>query len=107
MATNITGYGATKVRNAFNREKRELDLEFHLRNTKINGSLVGCVGFIVNTATGKIVYLDTEESVYGPLQGKTLYRTAEHLKDYTGGRNRFTEDVQNILDLLADTRDNY
>ena len=92
---------AVKLKNRFNNAFPKL--ETHLKNIRVNGDPRGCSGFIVNTANGKIAYVNTEESVYGPLQGKILYRTAESLKDYTGGMNRWSTDadiVSDVWDLL-------
>ena len=92
---------SVKLKNRF--VKANPTLEVHLRNIRINGDPRGCSGFIVNPANGKIAYVNTEGSVYGPLQGKIMYRTAEHLKDYTGGMNRWStpdEIVTDVWDLL-------
>lgn len=63
--------------------------EFHLHNVRVNGEARGCSGFIKNTLNGKIIYVSTEGSNYGPLADKVMYRTAESLNDYTGGINRW------------------
>jgi hypothetical protein len=92
---------AVKLKNQFNNAFPLL--ETHLKNIRINGDPRGCSGFVVNVTNGKIAYLTTEESVYGPLQGKIMYRTAEHLKDYSGGRNLWTTPdkiVSDVWDLL-------
>lgn len=92
---------AVKLKNRFNNSFPLL--ETHLKNIKINGDPRGCSGFILNPANGKIAYLTTEESAYGPLRGKIMYRTAEHLKDYRGGRNLWSTDadiVSDVMDLL-------
>jgi len=80
--------------------KADPTLEVHLRNIRVNADPRGCSGFIVNPANGKVVYVDTEESVYGPLRGKILYRTAEHTKDFTGGVNRWATDETLVADVL-------
>lgn len=64
-------------------------VEVYLSDIKINGDIRGCSGFIRNPETGTIVYVNTERSAYGPLSDKYMYRTAKHLKDYTGGSNRW------------------
>lgn len=89
---------SVKLKNRFNKENPAL--EVHLKNIRVNGDPRGCSGFIVNPANGKIVYVNTEGSVYGPLLGKIMYRTAEHLKDYTGGRNRWATDANIVSDVL-------
>lgn len=48
-------------------------------------------GFIKNKATGKYAYFSTSDCRFFPNEWfeKVLIRTAEHAKDYTGGRNGF------------------
>lgn len=65
------------------------DVEPHLRNVRINGHVHGCSGFLRDPATGRIVYLNTDLNHGTSTQA--YYRTAEHLKDFTGGRNRFCD----------------
>jgi len=92
---------AVKLKNRFNNSFPLL--ETHLKNIRVNGDPRGCSGFVVNVTNGKIAYVTTEESVYGPLKGKIMYRTAKHLKDYTGGVNRWSTDadiVSDVWDLL-------
>lgn len=67
------------------------NLEFHIGDIKINGSIRGCSGFIVEPISGKIVYVNTESSAYGPLSPKFLYRKAKDLSDYRGGRNMWAD----------------
>ena len=62
----------------------------NLKNVAINGNKRGCTGFI---ALGdKIVYVNTEV-----LGGRYLYRTAQHLKDYVGGQNRYAQDLPGLV----------
>lgn len=80
-------------------------LEFHLKNTKINGRTVGCSGFVKNLETGIVVYIDTEKSCYQPLNKLNLYRIARDLKDYGGfhSKNLWSEDsslAESIVNLL-------
>lgn len=92
----------TKLRNAFHKQNPELVVE--LKNIRINGDPRGCSGFITNLITGRVVYVTTERSPYGPLQGKMMYRTARDTKDYSGGMNRWStvdEFVPDVLDLLS------
>lgn len=92
---------ATKLKNAF---LKEGPFETHFRNTSINGVKKGCYGFVVNKENGKIAYLDTEHSIYGPISDKSLYRTAVSLSDFTGGRNNFCKDdelVENVIALIS------
>ena len=88
------------------RKASGVELEFALRNIRVNADVRGCSGFVKNTVTGKIVYVNTEPSPYGPLSDKVLYRTAEHFKDYTGGRNQWglvdgDEFIHDIVKELA------
>lgn len=64
-------------------------IEPHLRNVRINGHLHGCSGFLRNPETGKIVYISTDLNHGTNIQA--MYRSAEHLKDFTGGRNNFCD----------------
>lgn len=93
-----------KLKNQIEKIKpTNLSLEYHLKNTNINGMKQGCFGFIKNLSNDKIVYVNTEKSCYAPLFDKNLYRTAESLKDYTGGYNRFAIDSElpkEIIELI-------
>lgn len=60
---------ATKLRNEIRKVTPEL--EFHLKNVSVNGSKRGT------------------EHLSNPHVGGALYRTAEHLKDCSGGRNLY------------------
>lgn len=62
-----------------------------LKNIRVNDDRRGCSGFI--SLGGSIVYVNTERC--GSLG--YLYRTAEHLKDYTGGPNRFARDLESLV----------
>jgi hypothetical protein len=62
-----------------------------LKNIRVNDDKRGCSGFI--SLAGAIVYVNTEKC--GSLG--YLYRAAEHLKDYTGGRNRFARDLESLV----------
>jgi hypothetical protein len=77
---------ATKLRNRFTPAHTVA-----LKNIRINGTARGCSGFI---ALGdSIVYVNTEHL---PRLGY-MYRTAEHLKDYTGGVNRWAKDLDSLV----------
>lgn len=91
-----------KLKNQIKKVKPE-GLEYHIKNIIINGRKVGCSGFVKNLENGKIVYVNTEMSCFGPLAGKSLYRTAISLKDYTGGRNHFAtndELAEKVVEML-------
>lgn len=62
-----------------------------LRNIRVNAEKRGCSGFI--ELHGVIVYVNTEPC--GSLG--LMYRTAEHLKDYTGGVNRWARDLDSFV----------
>jgi hypothetical protein len=77
---------STKLRNRF--------LSTHnvtLKNISVNGDKRGCSGFIERE--GAIVYVNTEV-----LGGRYLYRTAKHLKDYSGGVNQYAKDLNSLVD---------
>ena len=61
-----------------------------LKNIAVNGDKRGCSGFIQRGDA--IVYVNTEV-----LGGGYLYRTAEHMKDYTGGRNLWAKDLDSLV----------
>ena len=82
---------ATKLRNQFSSA-----YTVTLKNVIINGDKRGCTGFI--SRGDAIVYVNTE--LFGP-QGY-LYRTAEHLKDYTGGANRWAPDLESLVKRITD-----
>jgi len=77
---------ATKLKNQFSSSH-----SVALKNININGNKRGCGGFV--SLNGAIVYVNTEQC--GSLG--YLYRTAEHLKDYTGGSNRFAKSVESLV----------
>jgi hypothetical protein len=76
---------STKLRNRF--------LSTHnvtLKNISVNGDKRGCSGFIERE--GAIVYVNTEQCGSG-----YMYRTAKHLKDYTGGMNHWAKDLDSLV----------
>lgn len=62
-----------------------------LRNIRVNDKKRGCSGFI--SLGERIVYVNTEPC--GSLG--YMYRTAQHLKDYTGGVNRWAKDLDSLV----------
>lgn len=62
-----------------------------LRTIRVNGDKRGCSGFI--SLHGVHVYVNTEPC--GQLG--YMYRTAQHLKDYTGGVNRWAKDLDSLV----------
>lgn len=65
--------------------------ELHISDIRINGMIRGCSGFLRNTDSGKICYINSEGSCLQTLANKILIRTAVNLSDYTGGQNHFVE----------------
>ena len=61
-----------------------------LKNIAVNGDKRGCSGFIARGDA--IVYVNTEV-----LGGGYLYRTAAHMKDYSGGVNRYAKDLTGLV----------
>lgn len=76
---------ATKLKNQFPSTH-----QVHLKNISVNGDKRGCSGFIKRGDA--IVYVNTEV-----LGGGYMYRTAAHLKDYTGGVNRYARDLASLV----------
>ena len=62
-----------------------------LKNIAVNGDKRGCSGFIARG--GAIVYVNTEPC--GSLG--YMYRTAKHMKDYTGGVNQWAKDLDSLV----------
>src|SRR5690554_2041268 len=89
----------TKLKNMFEKEKGNLELEYHFKNIVINGSKRGCSGFIVNKNNNKIVYITTEPTCASWLP-PIMYREAKSIKDYTGGINNFTTKDKLIKEVL-------
>ena len=77
---------STKLKNRFSSAHNVA-----LKNIAVNGDKRGCSGFIERG--GAIVYVNTEPC--GSLG--YMYRTAEHLKDYTGGANRWAKDLDSLV----------
>ena len=77
---------STKLKNRF--------LSTHsvaLKNISVNGEKRGCSGFI--SRDNAIVYVNTEPC--GSLG--YMYRTAKHLKDYSGGVNHWAKDLDSLV----------
>lgn len=77
---------ATKLKNML-----PLHYKVALKNKSVNGAKLGCSGFI--SLDGLIVYVNTEPA--GQLG--YLYRTAKHIKDYSGGVNRWAKDSVTLV----------
>lgn len=89
--------GMTKVKNAIN--AIDPTLQVALRNARVNGTLQGCTGFVTDPSTGRVAYLSTDRN-HGT-NAQAMYRTAEHDKDFTGGRNRYC-DVDELADQVVE-----
>jgi hypothetical protein len=76
---------ATKLKNRFSPAHNVA-----LKNIRVNDDKRGCSGFIARGDA--IVYVNTEV-----LGGGYLYRTAAHMKDYTGGVNRYARDLDSLV----------
>lgn len=98
------GMLSTALRNRLLKAGEPGQFEVKLRNIRVNESVRGCSGFVKNLQTGKIVYVNTEPSVYGPLSDKVLFRTATSFTDYTGGRNQYglIKDAQFVSDVVRE-----
>lgn len=77
---------STKLKNRFTSVH-----QVHLKNIRVNDDKRGCSGFI--SLGDRIVYVNTEPC--GSLG--YMYRTAQHLKDYTGGVNRWAKDLDSLV----------
>lgn len=82
---------STKLKNRFPHADN-----VQLKNISINGNKRGCSGFI--QANGKTVYVTTEPC----FNLGYMYHTAKHLKDYTGGINRWAKDIDSLVRGIND-----
>jgi len=76
---------STKLKNRFSPAHNVV-----LKNIRVNDDKCGCSGFIQHGDA--VVYVNTEV-----LGGGYLYRTAAHMKDYTGGVNRYARDLDSLV----------
>lgn len=90
----------------------DIKLRFFLKNVRVNGSLRGCSGHVVDSETGICVYLTTDVGSYEPLLEKAMYRIAKNERDYSSnsirnGYNRWTK-VSGlpycVIDLIKNER---
>lgn len=98
-----TVISCVKVRNRFKKDHPELDTQ--LKNIRVNRELRGCSGFIFNPTTKKYVYINTEVEpealAFSALNHGYLYREAKSNSDYTGGRNHFADDLDDLVHNAA------
>lgn len=88
---------SAKFCNAFNRMMKKLFPEC---------AIFGCVGYctvsgFIKNVEGKIIYYSTEDYRW-PFMGRSiwdsiLYRTADHVKDFRGGSNNYS-DIEHLRD---------
>lgn len=83
---------------------KDQPVEISMKGIRVNGSFRGVSGFIKNTRTDLVVYINTENSVSLGM----LYRCARDLKDYQGGSNRFAKNSDDlftgVMNLLTKKR---
>ena len=105
---NMTLHQVKKTLNEGNKNG-QVKLSFHLKMIKVNGQVrgcsgcSGCSGFVENTENGKIVYINTEVLPFTGQEYRVLYRTAKHLKDFTGGFNQYATPAklaEKVIELL-------
>lgn len=102
--STITGiYGPVKLKNRI--KAIDPSLELDIKGIRVNDITVGAVGFATDTATERIVYINTDSNG-GAAKGVGLYRTAKSTKDWTGSTNRFApynDLAKAVVDLLRPT----
>jgi hypothetical protein len=76
----------TKLKNRFSPE-----YVVNLKNIRVNDDKRGCSGFI--SLGDRVVYVNTEPC--GSLGH--MYRTAQNVRDYTGGVNRWAKDLDSLV----------
>lgn len=81
--------GITKFRNLVKKWGFEVVKGYNIR---INGLCVGCGGFLKKkVGDDRLVYFNTDNLI-----GKVLYRTAQDIKDFTGGINCYASFDANL-----------
>lgn len=73
------------------------NLDFKLRNIRINGDTRGCSGFVANPKTNRIVYVNTEPAPVAHLSDKVVWRVAASFTDFHRERNRWSEVADDTL----------
>lgn len=64
-------------------------LTVQLKNIAINGTKMGCSGFITDPGTNKAVYINTDHN-HGTSHNEAYFRVAQNTRDYRGGINHFS-----------------
>lgn len=102
-------YGAIKIRNQIERvnasSKYGHRLLFKIKNTRVNGTLYGFSGHVLDVDTGVCVYTAYDVSVFGNLKSKGLYRLAKDMRDFssngiTNGHNRY-ENIDHLAEAIV------
>lgn len=89
-----------KLKNALLKLFNENEVDIKLTNTKINGQIRGCYGFITNKKTNLVVYVNTENPV--SLDKKYMYRFAENTNDFSGYLNRWSDSLEELTRDIFD-----
>ena len=89
---------SVKLKNLIKKEKPEGNFEFFIRNIVINDEKRGCSGFIRNKDNNSVVYVTTEECC--GMTNQFMCRYADHIKDFTGYRNRWGKGVDRLIDEI-------
>lgn len=95
---------ALKLRNQILAQNDKLTVQ--LSNIGINGTKMGCSGFITDPGTGRVLYINTDHN-HGTNHGRAFYRVARDVKDYRGGINHFSDYgdlAKEALELLGSDR---
>lgn len=71
-----------------------------LRNIRIDGAARGCTGFFVNPENNACVYVNTEASI--DPKRSLLYRYADDTKDFTGYRDRYAKDFDDLVQKISE-----
>ena len=89
----LVKHTANSIKKLFN----NAEYEFHIKNNKVNGNYDGASGFIFNKSNNKIVYVSVSLYTYESNSGY-MYRTAKHLKDWTGGSNYWAKSNEQLAE---------
>ena len=76
---------------------KNAEVEVNVKKISINGNVRGASGFIKHTKTNRVVYISTEQF---SLVSQYLYRCARHDKDYSGGRNRYANEQDELFSCV-------
>ena len=87
---------STKLKNSIAKKAKteNLNVQLVLHNIDINGRKTGCSGFIHNMDNNVYVYVNTDMNT---TIHEYMYRYADNAKDYTGYRNRWAGNIDNLV----------